>query len=84
MTGVQTCALPILFDNLRISKLPQPIMKCIGMVPEKLFSDKSRLHKKPKFPKEEGILPSNSFLDIFKNSKFGKIIPRFVGIGPCK
>ena len=60
-------------------------LELVGSIwPLKLLFDNMRNSKKTKFPKEEGILPSNSFLDIFKDFKFGKIKPRFVGIGPCK
>lgn len=55
----------------------------IGIV-DNWFLDKSRYFKETKFPKEEGILPWNAFVDMTKYSEFGKLKPKFVGSEPRK
>jgi hypothetical protein len=50
------------------------------MLPDKLLLDKSKTFKRLILLIEEGMLPSKSFLDRFKNTNLGKHAPISVGI----
>lgn len=74
----------VLFDNARIFNEEQPQAKCSGIPPSNWLLDKSKICSDLISPKEEGMLPLKSFIDMFRDDKDGRCAPISIGMFPLK